>query len=252
MLTGSWGRQMDIGEKTLPGVLPEDPAAVAGDWYYLRRLPELLDTTEGAIRLLDLGAGEGRSKNEAQKALGDRLLWTGVDIADSAEVLARSSDAPPIDTYDGINLPYEDAAFDVIWCKQVLEHVRYPDPVIAEVARVLRPGGLFIGSVSQLEPYHSRSIFNWTHYGIRIVLADHGLRVTELTPGVDGILLMLRAIFGYQIGLNRLFNKNTPVNELIDAVFHPDDGFGKVGLRNRLKIAGHIHFTARNDGLQKA
>ena len=124
-----------------------------------------------------------------------------------------------------------------------------PNSILAEVVRVLDDGGLFLGSVSQLEPYHSRSIFNWTHYGIRTVFADHGLEVLELTPGVDGTLLIMRALFGYDTGLNKFFAKETPLNQVIDAVFSKDglpDGRNAITIvRNRMKVAGHIHFVAR-------
>ena len=241
---------MDIGEETLQAVIPQDPSQTARDWFYLRKLPSILDDATSPIRLLDLGSGEGQSFRIANEVLGtERLHWTGVDIGDSTEHLTRSESAPPVDVYDGVKLPYADCSFDVVWCKQVLEHVRHPDAVIAEVARVLRPGGFFIGSVSQLEPYHSRSIFNWTHYGIRTVLGDHGLKVTELTPGVDGLLLMLRSVFGYHTGLNKFFARDTPFNLLLQALFERDNlpapQRHHAAFRQRLKIAGHIHFLSR-------
>ncbi len=40
--------------------------------------------------------------------------------------------------------PFADAAFDLVSCCDVLEHVRDLDRVIAETARVLRPGGLYL------------------------------------------------------------------------------------------------------------
>lgn len=240
---------MDIGESTLAGLLPGNSDSTAMDWHYLKKLPRLLpDDFEGRVEFLDLGAGDGRSKREAERAMGaDRINWRGVDIGDSTEHLARPADAPSVDVYDGVKLPYDAERFDVVWCKQTLEHVRHPDAVISEVSRVLRPGGLFIGSVSQLEPYHSRSIFNWTHYGIRVVFKDHGLEVFELTPGVDGLLLMLRSVFGYQTGLNAFFSKETPFNQVLTALFtsaqeKPDSD--RV-TRSKLKIAGHIHFASR-------
>jgi SAM-dependent methyltransferase len=244
---------MDVGEEGLTAVLPADGTVRANDWHYLRKLPELLGNANAPVRLLDLGAGDAGSLPVAAQALGaERLKWTGVDIEDSLEHLNRPADAPPIDVYDGVELPYANAAFDAVWCKQVLEHIRYPDTVIAEVVRVLDEGGLFLGSVSQLEPYHSRSIFNWTHYGIRTVFADHGLEVLELTPGVDGTLLIMRALFGYDTGLNKFFAKETPLNQVIDAVFSKDglpDGRNAITIvRNRMKVAGHIHFVARKAG----
>lgn len=239
-----------MNTQNIQNFLPDDANSTARDSHYLRKLPELLPATRaGPVTLLDLGAGHGRSKSMVEHILGpDNVIWRGVDIGDSSEHLSRPDGAPAVDIYDGVNLPYGDASFDVIWCKQVLEHVRHPDAVIAEVARVLKPSGLFIGSVSQLEPYHSRSIFNWTHYGIRTVFADHGLEVRQLTPGVDGLLLMMRAVFGYHTGLNKLVNVVTPLNQILGALFEPEgkpDPNSKAVSLQRLKVAGHIHFHAQ-------
>lgn len=41
------------------------------------------------------------------------------------------------------SLPWEDGCFDVVVCVDVLEHVKDPSQPIAEIARVLKPGGLF-------------------------------------------------------------------------------------------------------------
>ena len=41
-------------------------------------------------------------------------------------------------------LPYADASFDAVVCVDVLEHVAYLDKVLSEVARTLRPGGVFL------------------------------------------------------------------------------------------------------------
>jgi ubiquinone/menaquinone biosynthesis C-methylase UbiE len=38
-------------------------------------------------------------------------------------------------TFDGVNLPFGDDDFDLVYCKQVLEHVRHPEPLLAEVGR---------------------------------------------------------------------------------------------------------------------
>jgi SAM-dependent methyltransferase len=241
---------MESGEATLLDVMPPNADIVARDWFYLKNFAQLASTLPTPVKLLDLGAGNGASRRIAEKVFGDEgLHWRGVDIDDSAEHLGRSADAPHVDVYDGVNLPYESDCFDIIWCRQVLEHVRKPDAVLAEVARTLKPGGYFAGSVSQLEPYHSRSIFNWTHYGIRIVLSDHGLRVQELRPGVDGITLMMRAVFGYRLGLNAFFHQDSPFQVLVKALFSSHERDSKLNAENvyrqNLKTAGHIHFLAR-------
>lgn len=44
-------------------------------------------------------------------------------------------------------LPFEDQSFDVVVCGELLEHIRDPEGLIREVRRVLRAGGLLVGSV---------------------------------------------------------------------------------------------------------
>ncbi|MGZ4064841.1 MAG: methyltransferase domain-containing protein, partial [Bacteroidia bacterium] len=46
-------------------------------------------------------------------------------------------------TGSGEQLPYADASFDVLFCCDVLEHVRDLPAVITEISRVLKPGGVF-------------------------------------------------------------------------------------------------------------
>ena len=45
--------------------------------------------------------------------------------------------------WDGIKMPFEDGSFDVVISTEVLEHVPDPAHYLAEVKRVLKPGGVF-------------------------------------------------------------------------------------------------------------
>jgi 2-polyprenyl-6-hydroxyphenyl methylase/3-demethylubiquinone-9 3-methyltransferase len=42
------------------------------------------------------------------------------------------------------SLPFADASFDIVWCTDVLEHLPHLPTAIAQIARVLKPGGLFL------------------------------------------------------------------------------------------------------------
>lgn len=96
--------------------------------------------------VLDLGcAGGFMAEALAQK--GARV--TGIDPASQAIAAAQahSRDTDLSIRYDvgvGEALPYEDAGFDAVVCVDVLEHVSDLTMVLAEVARVLKPGGLFL------------------------------------------------------------------------------------------------------------
>lgn len=97
-------------------------------------------------QVLDLGcAGGFMAEALAQK---DAQV-TGIDPAAKAIRAAqmRAEDVGQDIRYDvgvGESLPYEDDRFDAVVCVDVLEHVTDLTQVLAEVARVLRPGGLFL------------------------------------------------------------------------------------------------------------
>ncbi len=55
---------------------------------------------------------------------------------------------------DAHDLPFRDGSVDALILVRVLEHVRDPQRVVAEIARVVRPGGEVMAVVPFLEPYH--------------------------------------------------------------------------------------------------
>src|SRR6266700_2253791 len=58
-------------------------------------------------------------------------------------------------------LPYPDAAFDLVILCEVAEHLPSSIPVIAEIGRVLTPGGHLILSTPNIARLHSRCHFFW-------------------------------------------------------------------------------------------
>jgi ubiquinone/menaquinone biosynthesis C-methylase UbiE len=196
-----------------------------------------------STNVLDLGCGEGNSIDLFKK-IAPRTHWHGVDVEESPEVKKRTRKNESIRTFNGVDLPYPSNKFDVVYCIQVLEHVRFPDKLIAEAFRVLKPNGLFIGSVSYMEPYHSYSIFNFTPYGIIRVFNDAGFNLNEIRPGSDASLLINRQLFNRSKIFSLIWNRNYlhMIFDLIGSVF----GLGSCE-RNFLKIqfAGHLIFLAR-------
>ncbi|MGY6697338.1 MAG: bifunctional 2-polyprenyl-6-hydroxyphenol methylase/3-demethylubiquinol 3-O-methyltransferase UbiG [Roseinatronobacter sp.] len=97
-------------------------------------------------RVLDLGCAGGFMA----EALAERgAEVTGIDPAAKAIEAARAHAAQTghqirYDVGVGEALPYADAGFDAVVCVDVLEHVQDLAQVLAEVSRVLRPGGLFL------------------------------------------------------------------------------------------------------------
>jgi len=70
---------------------------------------------------------------------------TGLDASEAALTVARRHDSTGSVRYEvgnALALPYPDASFDGVCAMDFLEHVGDPARVVAEAARVLRPGGL--------------------------------------------------------------------------------------------------------------
>ncbi|MEA2603973.1 MAG: 2-polyprenyl-6-hydroxyphenyl methylase / 3-demethylubiquinone-9 3-methyltransferase [Acidobacteriota bacterium] len=114
---------------------------------YLRRV--LVDESGTDLRgkkTLDVGCGGGLLAEELARMGCD---VTGVDPSEGSLEAARAharQEGLAIDYRQatGENLPFPDAAFDLVCCCDVLEHVDDLSRVISEIARVLRPGGIFL------------------------------------------------------------------------------------------------------------
>jgi SAM-dependent methyltransferase len=99
--------------------------------------------------------------------------YVGADYSSSsAHVLA-----------DAHSIPFVDSSFECVFSYAVLEHLHSPHLAIREIERVLRPGGLFIGTVSQGEPFHA-SYFHYTTWGLAALAASSiAMRLSRLWCG---------------------------------------------------------------------
>jgi 2-polyprenyl-6-hydroxyphenyl methylase/3-demethylubiquinone-9 3-methyltransferase len=96
--------------------------------------------------VLDLGCGGGFM---AEALARRRASVCGVDPSEAAIAAAQrhaSASGLKVDyaTGTGEAIPHADQTFDIVVCVDVLEHVTDVDRVIAEIDRVLRPGGLLL------------------------------------------------------------------------------------------------------------
>jgi SAM-dependent methyltransferase len=133
------------------------------DWdYYPTYLAKLaavrtwLDRLPRRTRVLDAGCGEGVLVDE----YADRLAIEGIDSNYSSDLVRTGSLTA---------LPYEEARFDRALCLDVLEHLTFEEQprALAELYRVLRPGGELLVSIPNLAHLQSRVHFLLTGRLIR-------------------------------------------------------------------------------------
>jgi len=127
-----------------------------GDFVFV---PERIPFFQAAIgrgkRVLDLGCRSGALTRHFLE--GNEVV--GLDVDRAALAKAESLGIETIVADVEAPLPLEDDSFDAVVAGELLEHLRFPDALVAEVRRVLRPGGVFVGSVPNAFRVKSRLRF---------------------------------------------------------------------------------------------
>jgi ubiquinone/menaquinone biosynthesis C-methylase UbiE len=125
------------------------------------RLDELVVLT-GDERALDVGAGTGAFAF----ALAPRVRQVvALDQDEAMAARARETAPPNVDVVvgDGEHLPFESFSFDLAVTARTLHHTPRPELVIAELARVTRPGGTIL-VVDQLAPVDPLAAFELNRF----------------------------------------------------------------------------------------
>ncbi|WP_087000782.1 class I SAM-dependent methyltransferase [Rhizobium sullae] len=218
--------------EAIKGCIPSDHSR---QMYSRSVVASLVENGFSPQTILDLGCGDGRSL-DMFRSLTPSAKWTGLDIEKSPEVDERVRKDGEFVTYNGVNIPFRDGSFDLIYSHQVLEHVRYPEKVLAEANRVCRSGGRMVISTSQLEPYHSYSFWNFTVFGLHTILTGAGFKVVEMRPGIDGQTLINRALSHNSPEYSAFFNSESPVNQKMEE----EPGTARDKNFRKLRFCGHI------------
>ena len=105
-----------------------------------RLFEELLsNASEEGRQCLQIGVKEHEGKKYGSN-------WVAVDLFDTRDFVDYN--------YDIHDLKFEDNKFDVAVCISILEHVPHPEVAIAELTRVLKPGGFIWVQLPFHYPYH--------------------------------------------------------------------------------------------------
>ncbi|MCA9973403.1 MAG: methyltransferase domain-containing protein [Anaerolineales bacterium] len=143
-------------------------------WFALREEPALLRDiarqAEGVV--LDVGAGT----QAIRPFLSPHCRYVSLDYYQTA---AEWYGTRPQIFGDGQQLPMKAGSIDVVLLLDVLEHLPRPEACLAEISRVLRPGGRLILQVPFLYPLHDEpfDFHRWTRHGLRALAARHGFQI---------------------------------------------------------------------------
>ncbi len=137
-------------------------------------------------RVLDVGAGtapwRGWIPSECQ--------YQGLDVAyaDAFAMGERGANADIV-YYDGVTIPFGEGAFDSAICIEVLEHVRDPDALLTEIARVLKPDSPLVLTVPWSARCHHRphDYHRFTSEQLGLMLGRHGFDILALSERGDDI-----------------------------------------------------------------
>ena len=149
-----------------------DPEAYAQNGAFVHQMAggvlEWLDAKAGEC-ILDLGCGDGQ--------LTLRVAMTGANVtavdASPQMVAAARERGVEADQANAESLPYAEGTFDAVFSNAVLHWVRDHDAMLAEVHRVLKPGGRFVAEMGGHGNVAAICV------ALTAVLARHGLSGRE-------------------------------------------------------------------------
>ena len=186
-------------------------------------------------RVLEVGVGAGTDHAQWASVTDDvhGVDLTAAAIDTTSRNLAVRGLRSDLRRVDAEVLPFDSGSFDVVWSWGVIHHAEMPERILAEIHRVLRPGGVFLGmlyarrslvayrkwfgnAVKAGRPWRSLSSVLWDHMEsvgtkaytereVRELFADFaGCRTTRfLTPyDTEGLPAALTRVLPPALGWN--------------------------------------------------
>jgi ubiquinone/menaquinone biosynthesis C-methylase UbiE len=157
-------------------------------------LPPVLDTIAARhSKLLEVGCGQGTDALQICRALKPGSTYLGIDYSSGSVASARSAihEAGPLpvtpvfERGDACSLPFGDDSFDAVYSMGVLHHIDDTDKAIAEVFRVLQPGG-----TAYVALYNSTSIKLRAAHALRAMQSA----VDKMTGSKNALLALARRV----------------------------------------------------------
>ena len=108
------------------------------------------------------------------------LIRNGATSVENCDI---TSSIPNAIIADLTNIPRPDNSYDVILFNAVLEHVQYPDRVMQELRRLLKPNGHLLLCVPFMQPYHPAPDYRrYSREGLLEFVRVHNFEALEILP----------------------------------------------------------------------
>ena len=133
----------------------------------VRAITGMLGDTQG-LRCLDIGGDNGVVSLLLRERGGS---WASADLDERTVASIRELVGSDVVRCDGAHLPFPDRSFDRVVIVDFLEHVPGDRAFVAEVRRILRPGGRLLVNVPHLKP---RSLLNRVRHAAGLTDEKHG------------------------------------------------------------------------------
>jgi SAM-dependent methyltransferase len=186
-----WAKDSTVGPDFYAALAypPRAPRS-ANSPYHLDAAHQLvLERSTGTVLEIGCGGGQMRQWSESHG-----LAYIGTDISKTRVNDELQKHGGPDILCDAHFLPFRAEIFDIVYSAAVTEHIADPHLMMSEVLRVLRPGGIYLGNSSFLEPWHDDSYFHMSPLGAYRALRSTGFDVENVWPGLNysGYLAMLQ------------------------------------------------------------
>lgn len=167
----------------------------------------MLGDTKGK-RCLDIGADNGVISLLLRQRGGS---WASADLTPAAVESIRSLVGEDVHQIDGRSTPFADQEFDAVVIVDLLEHIATEPEFIAELRRVLKPGGILIVNVPHLQGW---SLLNPLRHALGLSDQWHG----HLRPGYSRERLIALLGGDFTVLASRTYSKT--FSELIDTALN--------------------------------
>jgi SAM-dependent methyltransferase len=141
--------------------------------------------------------------------------YIGMDLADSSLYAQVEPDLK----WNGSEIPLGEESVDCVVATEFLEHYAEPEKALREILRVMRPGGLFFGTVPFIWNLHEipHDEYRYTPYSLERHLANAGFRDISITA-LGGWNLSLAQMLGLWLSFSHMGNRRRAV---LKRVFFP-------------------------------